>query len=108
MTDDYINTINLVRALHGQRLLSYSGPLQKWAMNHARRVASTKFLWHPKNGGSGNEIAARGQTSIQEAIQSWLDSPGHRAILLGDYTQCGVAMVVSPRNGQAVWFAQFE
>lgn len=108
MNPAYVKLINQVRALLGKGPLSHSPDLQKWAMNHARRVAATKQIWHPKNGGSGNEICARGQVTFEEAIQSWLDSPGHRVILLGDYSLCGAAMVVSRRNGQAVWFAQFE
>lgn len=102
---NHLDVINAVRALHGLGLLTRDPVLARVALSHARRVARTTRLFHP---GGGNEISARGQRTIQEAIQSWLDSPGHRAILLGPYTQCGVAMVVSRRDGQPVWMSQFE
>lgn len=101
---NYLDVINPVRALHGQGLLSHSPELEQVALAHAKRVAMTRRIFHP---GGGTEIAARGQATIQEAIASWLDSPGHRRILLGNYTKCGAAKVVSRRDGKAVWMVQF-
>lgn len=107
MTDDFVKQINLTRATHGFDPVAYSSVCESGAMRNAKRVARTRGrLWHP--GSPRAEIAARGQATIEEAIQSWLDSSGHRAILLGSYLNCGVASVPSSRGGDIVWFSQFE
>jgi uncharacterized protein YkwD len=40
---------------------------------------------------SGGEIVAEGQRTVAEAVQAWLNSPGHAAIMLGSYIFCGAA-----------------
>jgi uncharacterized protein YkwD len=50
----------------------------------------------------GEDIAA-GQTSPDEAVEDWLNSPEHRRIIEGpDYTQAGVGVAQSPQ-GRLYW-----
>ena len=37
----------------------------------------------------GGECVAEGQTTASAAVQAWMQSPGHRAILLGNYRTLG-------------------
>lgn len=103
---EYLDEVNRVRDAHGVASLGWSDECESGSRHHASIVArKVKRLWHP--GGGVFEIAARGQADIVEACRSWLDSPGHRKILLGNFRSCGVAMAVGV-DGQCVWFAQFE
>ena len=46
------------------------------------------------------ENAASGQTTPLEAVQDWLDSPGHRANILNpSYTQLGIGLAENKGNG---------
>lgn len=106
MNNEYLDEVNRVRDVHGLASLGWSDECERRAQVNARIVARVrKELWHPKR--NVTEIAARGQATIAEACESWLNSPDHRAILLGDFLSVGVAMVVAI-DGQPVWFAQFE
>lgn len=98
--------MNRVRSELNLPALTWSSDLAAVAKNHADVVARDRRgrLWHP---GGGTEVAALGQTSIQEACQSWMRSRGHRAILTGAYTRVGVAQATN-RQGRIVWIAQFE
>lgn len=98
--------INRVRLEQGKPALVWDDDLASIAQRHANIVANDRRgrLWHP---GGGNEIAALGQTSIEEACSSWMNSRGHRAILLGNYTRVGVGSKMN-RRGRMVWMAQFE
>ena len=45
---------------------------------------------------SAGENIARGQRTPEEVVQAWMDSPGHRANILGaSYTQIGVGYLAS-------------
>lgn len=69
---------------------------QKWSM----KMAKTGDFKHNPNVGSqipknwhawGENIAAGHQPKT--VVQAWIDSPGHRANLLGDFTHLGVGYV---------------
>lgn len=102
-TNEYLDAINKVRAEHGKAPLTWSDERARCAQGNAGVVARTRRAFHPRRYpiGSG-EIMARGQTSIQETCGDWLNSPGHRRLLLGDFSACGAARVGN------VWFVQFE
>lgn len=42
---------------------------------------------------SGAENIARGQQTPHEVVRGWMNSPGHRANILGEYTHIGVGYV---------------
>lgn len=55
----------------------------------AARVARTQYPW-----ASVGENLAAGQTTHQEAVDGWLDSPGHCSNLMNpNFTQMGVSRV---------------
>jgi len=87
------------------------------ARMHASNMADRKTLSHELNSqGVGERLnqlgfgwvecgenIARGQETPAEAIGSWMNSPGHRANLLGaTYTHIGVACSQAP-DGQKYW-----
>jgi hypothetical protein len=53
---------------------------------------------------AGENIAA-GQKSAAEVMAGWMNSPGHRANILGNYTHIGVGVVES--NGRLYWSQEF-
>jgi uncharacterized protein YkwD len=53
------------------------------------------------------ENIAKGQTTPQSVMTSWMNSSGHRAnILNANYTQIGVG-VVKNSSGSLIWTQQF-
>lgn len=102
----FLNTVNLIRYDHDKPALKWDDGLSMKAQQNAETVARDKRnrLWHPTTG--VNEIAARGQETIQEVCESWLDSPGHRKIILGTFSKVGIGTATG-RNGDTVWMAQF-
>lgn len=102
-SNDFLNAINAVRASHGKGPLAWSEIRASNSQVHANFVARRRGAFHPRRVSIGRgEIMARGQSSIEEACAEWLNSPGHRSLLLGDFRACGAA-----RAGN-VWFVQFE
>lgn len=86
--------------LHLHRLLMAAAQL------HAQDMATRQTLTHRgadgstpaqrmerqgyRYGHSGENVAA-GQQTVQEVMQSWLQSPAHRQNILGDFADIGVA-----------------
>lgn len=107
MNVEYLDEVNRVRDVHGLASYGWSDECETRSRTNATKVAKKRGkLWHPGNVLKA-EIAARGQATIAEACESWLNSKGHRRLLLGDWKSIGVAMVVGV-DGEPVWFAQFE
>jgi uncharacterized protein YkwD len=100
-----ISQTNAQRARHGLPPLSVDPQLMSSARRHAQWMASSRNLSH----GTGvAENIAMGQSSVSEAMQSWMNSSGHRAnILGGGYTRIGVAVAYTS-NGTAYWCQQFR
>ncbi len=56
---------------------------------------------------SAGENIAKGQTTPQQVMQGWMNSPGHRAnILNSSFTQIGVG-IAKNSQGQLIWTQQF-
>jgi uncharacterized protein YkwD len=53
---------------------------------------------------AGENIAA-GQKSAAEVVKDWMNSPGHKANILGDYKYIGVGVV--EKNGRLYWSQEF-
>ena len=66
------------------------------------RVSRTGYRWSA----TGENIAA-GQTSADEVVAAWLDSPGHCANIMGpQFTEMGVAYALAPSESPAIYWAQ--
>lgn len=52
------------------------------------------------------ENIAKGQRTEAEAVKSWMDSPGHRINILGDYRDVGFGKAKSA-SGELFWCVNF-
>lgn len=69
----------------------------------AQRVSATGYVWRH----AGENIAA-GPGSAEDAVQGWLDSPGHCAnIMNAQFTQMGVAYAQSRDDYGIYWTQMF-
>jgi uncharacterized protein YkwD len=105
-------SINSVRAKAGCGPLKLNKALMAAADGHARNMAEQDFFSHKDKSGRGitgrvrnqgyryglvAENIAAGQESPNEAVQAWLDSPGHRKNILNcKFRDTGIAMVYQP------------
>lgn len=94
--------------------------LTRAAQKHADWMAKNHTLDHSENGVPFNvritnegykfwtagENIAMGQTTVKSVMQSWMNSPGHRANILNkSYTDVGFGVAES--NGRKYWCADF-
>jgi uncharacterized protein YkwD len=58
---------------------------------------------------AGENLILGNFSSEKDAVQNWMDSPGHRANILNNrYTEIGVAIIKGTYNGQTVWIGVQE
>ncbi|MBB3223423.1 CAP domain-containing protein [Pseudoduganella umbonata] len=89
------------------------------ALSHSQYMAQVRYFSHKQKNGSvvgdralragyrwrtiGENIAS-GQRTAQEAVQGWLDSPGHCAnIMNAAFVEMGVGYAVNPARGTLYW-----
>jgi uncharacterized protein YkwD len=97
--------INDVRKANGKPPLAYNPHLETAARSQAQLMARKDQLSHDLGvtlrqrvadagyDGAVGENLAGGQTTLQQAIQGWLDSPSHRDTLLSTrFTEFGLAV----------------
>lgn len=97
---------NAQRARYGLPPLSICPNLMSSARRHCQWMASANSLQHTSAAVAEN--IAMGQSSASEAMNSWMNSSGHRAnILGGGYSTIGVAAFTSS-SGQIFWCQQFR
>jgi uncharacterized protein YkwD len=95
--DSMISLVNQVRAEAGCPKVKKNARLQATAEAHSQDMAERNFFSHkapgkgtPKtrakvqgfSGGTIGETIAAGQRTPQEAVTFWMNSPGHRKIIL--------------------------
>lgn len=111
---DTLAAINAQRADHGLPPVSRSLSLTRIARFHSNDMTANRFFSHDGSAGesffermgwicdedyerSGEIIGANSAGSIEWMIELWMDSPGHRAIILGaGYTHAGVGYAYDP------------
>lgn len=97
--------VNAERAKAGKTPLCTNAKLQRAAQLHSDDQASNNFMNHVGSGGStmtsrieaqqfdwnsiGENIAA-GQVDVASVMAAWMNSPGHKANILGDYKFFGM------------------
>lgn len=97
--------INAQRAKYGLPPLAVDQSLEKTARSHAVWMTNNRSLQHT-NANVGENIAM-GQRTTGEAVNDWMNSPGHRAnILNSSYKRTGVAAYQTP-DGTVYWCQQF-
>ena len=95
--------INEMRESYGLKKLTVVADLSKKAQQHANWMKDNGLI-HSRMGYP--EIIASGQKTPDGAVNAWLGSRGHRAIMLGGYKRYGVGCVVL--ENRDYWIAIFE
>lgn len=100
-----LSAVNEARRINGDhKPMTYNVALETAARSQANLMAQKDILAHDLGvklrervtaagyyGAVGENIAG-GQTSLEQAIEGWLNSPGHRATLLSDkFVEFGLA-----------------
>lgn len=107
---DYVNLmlerVNLERGAQGLPALCTNSKLQQAAQRHSDDQAANNFMDHTGSDGSlmsqrvtdagynwrgVAENVAAGQIDVNEVMDAWMNSEGHRHNILGDYTMLGTA-----------------
>lgn len=108
--------VNRLREAKGLPALSSNGPARKAAAVQAIRMAKADQMKHLI--GLGDDFASRmkrsdvslpaaeniatGQSSVEAAVQAWIDSPKHLHNMLGGFSGLGVA-VAKAKDGRPYW-----
>lgn len=129
-----VRQINTVRVARGVRPLSPSAHLKRAASTHSRAMVEQGFFAHESADGTSfadrlkRFYPVRGSWSVSEnlaifggvaptaeaVVQAWLDSPAHRANLLGpSFRELGLGVVSAPTGtgafaGMPVWLVTLD
>jgi uncharacterized protein YkwD len=115
--------VNQERAAAGLAALQADAQAERAAKVHCEDMDGRSYFshatpegWSPTDrltmtGASGYsawaENIALGQTTAQEVMNSWMNSAGHRANILGNFTHLGVGVAVSGGGGGTYWCQVF-
>ena len=109
--------VNEQRAARGLAPLDWSDQVAAAAKVHSTDMARNAVMQHVGSDGSDagdrlrragfswsswGEAVAAGQPTAADVIGAWMNSPGHRAILLGSYDHIGIAKITSS-SGTPYW-----
>lgn len=122
---DYIQSViglvNAKRKDSGLAPLQYDATLCKVATYRCIEIIDNDMFSHTRPDGTpcytlfdaygvvycaAGENLAAGQRSPEEVVTDWINSPGHRANILGDYTNIGVGIAIDPA-GCLYWAQSF-
>ena len=114
-----VDKINEVRRAHGLHALRYSSSLARSSGRYARHLVRTNRFGHAARIRASRRFQRLGEILARmpgpsarrlETIDSWLASPGHRAVLLGRsfrYAGGGRALTGSGAGASVIWAVQF-
>jgi uncharacterized protein YkwD len=95
---------NAQRQYYGLPPLQLDKDLLNSARRHCFWMASARSMQHTSDPVAEN--IAMGQRTTAEAVNAWMNSPGHRANMLGSYRRLGVA-AYETYDGTIYWCVQF-
>ena len=113
----HLDAVNTIRAEHGKPALNYDKRLYRAARAHNSDMIKKGFFSHTGSNGSSvgsrvtdqgfkwcyvSENIAKGQTSLTQVMQSWMNSPGHRKNILSDQAQA-FGLQYNPKDGNNSW-----
>ena len=112
---EVIRLTNLEREKAGQEPLSEDSTTMEYAQIRAEEIADSYSHIRPSNKPSSMdglefiENIAYGQKSPEEVVNDWMNSDGHRATLMGDYSDYGNRMGVGcyKSGGTIYWTQEF-
>ena len=124
ITRKVVRLTNRERKRKGIDKLSFNSKLQKAAQSHADDMDRTgRYLAHDSSDGRVlrdrvdavdydwsyiSENAAVGQASPKAVVQSWMNSPGHRANMLDpEIQEIGVGYAIDDVSGRPYWVQNF-
>jgi uncharacterized protein YkwD len=118
---ELLEELNRERNLAGISPLKIAPKLTEAARVHVHDMAKHERLSHQGSDGTTpgqrvkqqgypyqktGENIARGQEMSAAVVQSWMQSPGHRENILGDFTEVGIAQA-SSKSGTPYWCVVF-
>lgn len=116
LEQEVLDWTNAQRKAAGLQPLVASEKLTKAARAHAWNMASYQTLSHSLGGDVSSRVMAygytwwrlaeniaAGQTSAQDVISSWMGSSGHRANILGNFTEIGIGAADAGVGGTRYW-----
>ncbi|MBC7763121.1 MAG: DUF4214 domain-containing protein [Candidatus Saccharibacteria bacterium] len=106
--DSIYGLVNAARAQTGLQPLIHNLALEQVAQAWAAQMAASNTMSHnpsmtsqiPSGWTTAGENVARGQADGLSVHNAWMNSPGHRANILGNYTDIGIAFLSS---GGTTW-----
>jgi hypothetical protein len=109
--DSLYSLVNQERAAKGLPALVRNASIEAVAVNWANQMAASGTMQHnpdyssqiPGGWTAAAENVAQGQHTAAQMNADWMNSPGHRANILGDFTSIGIAFVTA--NG-TTWGVQ--
>jgi len=121
LENEVVNLVNMERERRGLSLLTVNPELTRVARYKSEDMESNNYFSHQSpvygspfdmlrqfgvNFSAAGENIARGQTTAQSVMDSWMNSEGHRAnILSSTFTQIGVGYANS--SGVPYWTQMF-
>lgn len=102
--EQMIEYTNKVRAEHGLPPIKMDERLVNSARQHAWWMVRNNTLQHTS--AQVAENIAMGQRTASEVVRDWMNSPGHRANMLGNYSRIGAA-AYQTKGGTCYWCLQF-
>jgi uncharacterized protein YkwD len=105
-----VRAINAARSSTGLRHLRYSRRLSAGASAWARHLMRDQILAHSSHvQGEVLEWHTGARAMIGRTVSEWLNSAGHRPILLGHYRKAGAGRAVGYFGGQrcTIWVVRF-
>ena len=101
-----LKAINAVRERYGLRALILDAQLHRTARQHCGWMANARSMVHSTFPCAEN--IAMGQSDVDDVMNSWMNSSGHRANILNpNYTKVGLSGYASP-SGSPFWCQQFK
>jgi len=114
---EIVELVNRHRATLGLRPMNISKEITKTAVVHSQNMASGKVGFSHQGadkrvaeirkviGGVGfAENIAYGQPTAQSVVEAWLNSPGHRRNIEGDFTHIGVG--IAQKEDKTLYYTQ--
>jgi uncharacterized protein YkwD len=118
---EVIRLTNRARAGHGCRAVRTEGKLATAARRHSADMARKNFFSHTGSDGSDfvrrakragyhhamGENIARGQSTAAEVVEAWMNSAGHRSIILNCAAKAVGVGMARGRGGVPLWTQVF-
>ena len=103
--ENMLDRANSERARHGRQPLVLDMTLCRQC--HGQSMTMARHLRMRHGSWNAAENIAAGQSTMTSVMRTWMNSPGHRNNILGNWTRFGVA-AARGRNGQIYWTQQFQ